>query len=475
MVGRRVEEAERNSCVRVLFATAELAPLVTVGGLAEASSGLVRALRAEGVDVEVVIPDYFSLPLANEVVRDIGVPSWAGPASVRTGTAQGFGEVTLVRVPRIERPNPYVDGDGHGWPDNPDRFFAFSAAVAALVHDRQPDVAHLNDWHTGLVLGLLDVDCASVITVHTLGYQGWTSGGWLGRLARNREAYEWYGGTNPLAGGIASADRVITVSPQYAKEIRSPEGGMGLDVLLNAIGDRLVGVLNGIDTSEWNPATDPFIAETYAPGDIDGKQANRTNLRSALGWPDDGTPVVGMVSRLVHQKGIEFALESIRYAGGIPFRLALLGSGERWSADWAHHLGHSYPDVIWFHEGYDRSMAHRIFAGSDLLLMPSRFEPCGLSQMQAMAYGTIPVVTPVGGLRDTVVDADDDRRKGTGFVARSVDTPGVVDALHRAVRAWRQPRRREAIQRRGMQRDWSWAEPARRHIELYEEIAHVRA
>ena len=177
-----------------------------------------------------------------------------------------------------------------------------------------------------------------------------------------------------------------------------------------------------------------------------------------------------MVTRLVHQKGIEFALESVPYASSVPFRLVLLGSGERWSADWAHHLATAHPDRVWFHEGYDVAMAHRIFAGSDLLLMPSRFEPCGLAQMQAMAYGTIPVVTGVGGLVDTVIDADEDRRSGTGFVARTVDTPGVIDALHRAVRGWKQPRRRAAIQRRGMQTDWSWEEPVRHHIDLYEDL-----
>jgi starch synthase len=454
----------------VLFATAELSPLVTVGGLAEASSGLVRALRAMDVEVDVVLPDYHSIPLEDQREEPLQVPRWAGPATARTGTAAGFGEVTLVRVPGIERPNPYVDADGHGWPDNPDRFFAFSAAVAALAEERGPDVVHLNDWHTSPVAGLLQIDLPTVLTVHTLGYQGWTSGGWLGRLVRHVDAYECYGGTNPLAGGIASADRVITVSPHYADEIRTPEGGMGLDRLLVSLGDRLVGILNGIDSSVWNPAHDTEIAATFSADRPQGKEASRSELVTSIGWPDDGIPVVGMVTRLVHQKGIEFALESTRFAEGIPFRLALLGSGERWSADWAHHLAGAEPDRIWFHEGYDRGMSHRLFAGSDLLLMPSRFEPCGLAQMQAMAYGTIPVVTPVGGLMDTVIDADADRRNGNGFIAKSVDTVGVVDALHRAVRAWRQPRRRAAIRRRGMAADWSWMDPATRHVDLYDEV-----
>jgi starch synthase len=456
--------------MKVLFATAELAPLVSVGGLAEASSGLVRALRSAGIDVDVVVPDYFSLPLAEEVISKIDVPRWAAPAIARDGVANGFGRVTLVRVPGIERPNPYVDGDGHGWTDNADRFFAFSAAVAALVEERQPDVVHCNDWHTAAVLGLLETDVPTVFTIHTLDYQGWTSGGWLDRLTRSVDAFESYGGTNPLAGAVQTAERVIAVSPTYADEIRTPEGGAGLHTRLNDLGDSPVGILNGIDHSVWNPETDPYIAETYSAADPAGKANCRDAMLARLAWDDDGVPIVAMVTRLVHQKGIEFALESVTYATGVPFKLVLLGSGERWIADWAHHLATAHPDRVWFHEGYDVGMAHRFFAGSDLLLMPSRFEPCGLSQMQAMAYGTIPVVTPVGGLLDTVIDADADRKLGNGFVAVSVDTAGIVDALHRAVRAWKQPRRRQAIQRRGMSTDWSWSEPAKRHVDIYKKL-----
>lgn len=460
--------------MRVLFATAELSPLASVGGLAHAAAGLVRELRTLGIEVDVVVPDYFSLPLDDEVLSELAVPGWAGPAIVRDGVAPEFGPVTLVRVPGIERPNPYVDGDGHGWPDNPDRFFAFSAAVAALSRDRAPDILHCNDWHTAAALGLLENDVPTVFTIHTLGYQGWTSGGWLERLTRSVEAFESYGGTNPLAGAVQIADRVIAVSPTYAREIRTPEGGAGLHDQLGQRGTDLIGILNGIDDSVWNPDSDGAIAAHFNASDPSGKAACRSALHETIGWEDDGTPIVTMVTRLVHQKGIEFALDAAQYAAGVPFRLAILGSGERWLADWAHHMATQDPDAVWFHEGYHPAMSHRAFAGADLLLLPSRFEPCGLSQMQAMAYGTIPVVTPVGGLVDTVVDADIDRRSGNGFVASSVDSAGVVDALHRAVRAWKQPRRRAAIQRRGMSHDWSWTKPAMEHIDVYEGLLSVR-
>jgi starch synthase len=460
--------------MRVLFATAELSPLVSVGGLAEASAGLVIELRAQGVDVEVVVPDYVGSELHDQERIMLDVPHWAAPASARRGRFDGFGEVTLVDVPGIRRANPYVDESGAGWPDNADRFFAFSAAVAALARSSRPDVLHCNDWHTGAAIGLIDDAIPTVFTIHTIGHQGWTSGGWLGRIHRRPDLYESYGGTNPLAGAVQLADRVLTVSPSYADEIRTPEGGGGLHVQLDALGDRLIGIRNGIDVARWNPEADRFIAAGFSDRDPAGKAHCRAALTEELAWADTKVPIVAMVTRLVDQKGVDLALEATRFADGVPFRLAMLGSGERWIADWARHLAREHPASVWFLDGYDTALAHRLFAGADLLLMPSRFEPCGLAQMQAMAYGTIPVVTAVGGLRDTVADADADR-KGTGFVAPVADIASIVDALHRAVRAWKQPRRRSGIALRGMGHDWSWQVPARRHVEVYEDLVAARS
>jgi len=457
--------------MRILFASAEFAPLVRVGGLAEATSGLVHELRSDGVDVEVVIPDYFDTALSDETVVSLDVPDWAGPAVARSGESEMAGPVTLISVPGIQRANPYVDGDGNGWPDNPDRFFAFSAAVAALADLRGPDVVHCNDWHTALTFGFLPDDVPTVFTIHTLGYQGWTSGGWLDRRPHHREAFERHGGTNPVAGAIALADRVVAVSPNYADEIRRQEGGSGLHEEMIGLGDRLVGIRNGIDTGVWNPSTDDFIETDYAPDAMAGKTVCRQKLLDAVGWVDTGVPIVGVVTRLVEQKGIDILLDTVRYAELMPFRLIMLGSGEKWLADYARHLATELPETVAFHDGYDVAFGHEIFAGADLLAMPSRFEPCGLAQMQAMEYGTIPVATAVGGLVDTVIDADESPDIGNGFVTHSVDTTGFVDALHRAVRAWGDPQRRWAIQQRGMNADWSWKNPARRQIELYEEVA----
>ncbi|MCB0994467.1 MAG: glycogen/starch synthase [Acidimicrobiales bacterium] len=457
--------------LRVLFATAELRPAVGVGGLGEAAGGLVRALRSLGVDVEAVLPDYLGWELEDERVDELDVPAWAGPARARTGVLGDTGRVTLVEAAGLARPHPYLQPDGSGWPDNDHRFASFSAAVAALARLRRPDVVHLNDWHTALTLGLLHPAPPTVLTIHTLGYQGVTGPEWAARLPHHGERYLWHGATNPLAGAIALADRIVSVSPTYAREILTPEHGMGLHDLLRTRADALEGIRNGIDAEAWNPGTDSNLASAFDASDPDGKVRCRAALLRELAWPDTGDPVACMVTRLVDQKGVDVALGAVPYLEHLRCRLVVLGSGDAWLADWARAASAERPDWVRFIDGYDATLAHRLFAGSDLLLMPSRFEPCGLAQMQAMAYGTLPVVSDVGGLHDTVVDADDDRDNGTGFVTRTTDLAGLVDGLHRAVRAWRHPARRRAIMRRGMSIDWSWTTPAERHVAIYTELA----
>jgi len=255
--------------VKVLFATAEFAPLARVGGLAAAAAGLVAELRRQGIDVEVVLPDYYDTPLEKETVRPLlDVPEWAGPAIARTGIAAGVGEITLVNAFGIVKSHPYLQPDGSGWPDNDRRFMAYSAALASLTRSVAPDVLHLNDWHTCAALGHLDIAPPTMLTIHTLGYQGRTNPGWLMTLPRHTEAFEQWGDCNPLLGGIRLADVVVTVSPHYAEEIATPEGGFTLDGPLRERGDRLVGILNGIDDEEWNPETDRHLEVTYSAADV---------------------------------------------------------------------------------------------------------------------------------------------------------------------------------------------------------------
>lgn len=457
--------------MRVLFAAAEIAPVARVGGLAEAAAGMVGSLRDRGVAVDVVIPDYGGVALAGEVVRRLEVPDWVGDASVRVGDHDDLGVLHLVDIANLARPHPYVDEVGEPWPDNEARFMGFAAAVAALADDLGPDLLHLNDWHTASATVFTKTAVPTILTIHTLGYQGVMEAVWLDRLPRDADRFEWYGGTNPLAGGIQLADAVTTVSPNYAAEIVRSESGMGLDAFLAARGGDLVGIRNGIDTAEWNPATDPAIAANYDHANPSGKTACRDDLLGEVGWGEAGSEMlVGVVSRLVHQKGIDLLLETVPFLEGLGARLVVLGSGEPALAEAVAAAADAMPDRVWFRKGYDVALAHRIFAGADLLAMPSRFEPCGLAQMQAMAYGTVPVVTPVGGLVDTVVDADASRR-GTGFVAAGVNGAALVDALHRSLRSRRSKRRWDGIRRRGMEIDWSWALPAAQYEALYERVA----
>ena len=464
--------------MRVLFASAEFAPLARVGGLAAAAQGLADELRRQGVDLQVVLPDYYSTPLADERRQMLDVPEWAGPAVARTGTPRGaaaaLGEVTLISTWGIERPHPYVDSDGIGFADNDRRFFGFSAAVAALCTATQPDVLHLNDWHCAAALAYIAAPPPVVLTIHTLGYQGTTNSGWLHGFPHHADRFRVGDACNPLAGAIRLADLVVTVSPTYAREILTPHGGFGLDGELRDRGSDVVGILNGIDTTMWNPAADPALPVGYAHGSMEGKAVAHAALCAELGLSTGPGPLMVVVTRLADQKGIDLLLPALHLLPTMPARLAILGDGDQRLADQLRAAADASPTTVAFHRGYDEGLAHRLFAGGDLFVMPSRFEPCGLAQMQAMRYGTVPVVTDVGGLHDTVVDIDADPVLGTGVIVRAATAIDVLDGLHRGVRAVGNHRRRDAMRRRGMAVDWSWVAPARAHVVHYERLLAER-
>ena len=460
--------------MRVLFATAELAPTVKVGGLGDFSAGLTSILRSEGIAVDIVLPDYGGLPFEPRAEREIEVADWASPARVRQGIL-GDVEVTLVSVPAIARPNPYLDSEGSAWDDNDLRFFAFSAAVAAWARESRPDVVHLNDWHTACTLAFLEEAPPSIFTIHNLAYQGETNASWLDRFPYHRHRFQHGAMANPMAGGIALADRVVTVSARFAEESLPPNEGFGLANLLQERGTSFLGILNGIDTDLWDPATDPHLPFKYDVASLDARRRVTSDLIEELGWEDEtDAPLIGMVTRLTDQKGVDVALATLPVLEDVGARMVLLGSGERALAKECVEAAGRYPERFVFREGFDEGLAHRIFGGCDLYLMPSRFEPAGLTQMQAMRYGAIPVVTDVGGLHDSVVDADSHPGAGTGFISNTVDPAGVMEALTRAVEAWRDLARRRAIMGRGMSIDWSWNAPARRYIDLYQEVTSAR-
>ncbi len=456
--------------VKVMFASAEFAPLARVGGLAAAAAGLVAELRRQDVDVQVVIPDYFATKLQRETVVKLDVPDWAGPATARTGTLKGVGEITLIDAFGIVKTHPYLQPDGHGWPDNDRRFMAFSAAVAALTKTAAPDVLHLNDWHTCAALAHLAKLPPTMLTIHTLGYQGRTNPGWLKTLPHHAAAFEQWGDCNPLLGGIRLADVVVAVSPHYAAEITTQHGGFGLDEPLRDKGDRLVGILNGIDADEWDPETDRHLPATYSSADVGAKAGMRAELLARYGLTDGGGPLLTMVTRLADQKGVDLLLPHTPFLKHLGAALIVLGDGEQGLADALSAATAAHPNQVAFVRGYDEALAHQLFACADVFTMPSRFEPCGLAQMQSMRYGTLPLVTDVGGLHDTVIDVDAVPGRGTGVVVPDASSVALMDGLHRMVKAYSQPRRREAMQRRGMAIDWSWKRPAAAHIDWYRRL-----
>ena len=456
----------------MLFATAEFAPLARVGGLGAAAAGYVAELRRQGVEVQVALPDYGGHELTGETVRTLEVPGWAGPAKARSGVPAGSnaGSITLIEVPGIRRSHPYLQPDGNGWLDNDQRFFAFSAAVGALAELDRPDILHLNDWHTSTTLAHLATPPPTVLTIHTLGYQGQADPRWVQAFGHRREQFLFGGACNPLVGGVRGADLVISVSPHYTEEITTDEGGFGVAQVLRDKRDRLVGILNGIDPDEWDPGNDSHLDVSYGPSDLSPKLTLRTRLLAEAGLTDGGGPVMVMVTRLVHQKGVDLIVPIVRYLDSFGARMVVLGSGEHHLVDALTKCAHENPDLLSFVNGYDEGLAHRMFGGADMLVMPSRFEPCGLAQMQAMRYGTLPLVADVGGLHDTVIDIDTFPTAGTGVVIPEPTSIALLDGMHRMNRAFNQPRRRAAMRRRGMQSDWSWTQPTQRHIQWYQRL-----
>ena len=455
--------------MRVTFATAEFSPIASVGGLAAAAAGLVSALRRSGVDVDVLIPDYDSVTDGVVDTIELDVPLWAGPATAKRIEHPVAGSIYLIDVPGIAKSHPYLQPDGNGWLDNTDRFMRFSAAIAAFVRQTSPDVAHLNDWHTAAALAVLDPLPPTVLSLHNLAHQGATGGEWLDLLGSQSDHFEWWGGFNPLSGAIAVADKMVAVSPHHATEIVSDGQGFGLEEPLRSRGEALVGILNGIDTTIWDPQYDEHIEASFSATELSGKADCRDAIVDELGLVDDDSLLGVVVTRLTDQKGIDLLLPLIELLDEIPLRLAVLGSGDRRLSDQLAAASQG-SERFTFVDGYDEALSHRLIAGGDLFLMPSRFEPCGLTQMQAMRYGTIPIVTPVGGLVDTVPDVDTHPRRGRGFVMADISSTALVSAVHRAVRRC-SSRRLDTLRKRVMSIDWSWDAPAQEFIKIYRDIS----
>ncbi len=475
--------------MNVLFAASEVAPLVKTGGLADVASGLTLALERLDCNVRIVLPCYGALgSIANGARIVARTELQRRPVEVLEIVAPSSRRVWLVVCPGLfDRPgNPYLGPDGRDWPDNAERFAMFSRAIAWLAtHPRDcnfaTDLVHLNDWQTGLAGALLSHETASpatVFSIHNLAYQGVFDRATFDRLELPGEFWsidglEFHGAMSFIKGGIAYADRLTTVSPTYAREIQTPEYGCGLDGLLRHRAGVLHGILNGIDTEIWNPNTDPLLLARYTATNLERKLINKRAIQASLGLDPSDVPLLGIVSRLAPQKGIDLVLALIDALVSLPAQLAVLGTGDSALESGLRTASVQHRGRVAFNASVDESLAHLIESGADIFLMPSRFEPCGLNQIYSQAYGTVPIVRNTGGLADTVQPVSG--RAGTGFLFDQATPEALLDAIKAAVATLRNRHTWRAIQRNGMAQDFSWHSSAHRYLELYRDAMTHRS
>jgi len=463
--------------LRVLFVATECAPWSKVGGLADVVGALPKALMAQGVDVRVLIPRIHGMP-AGRVLA-----CWRAGA-LRELDQEDGPPLWLLDTPAFRRRHHlYVDQNGNAHADDSECFAALCRTAVALAAglpgiDWRPQVIHCHEWQTALVPLLLmqaRLPVASVLSIHNLAHQGLfplAEGARLGlpRWALQSESGEFWGNLSFLKTGLVFADRLTTVSPRYAEEISGPAFGVGLDGVLRGRGAAFTGILNGLDYRYWDPARDPLLPHRYSPSRMAGKQASKQALLQELGWEQEATPLLGMVTRLSGQKGVDHVLAALPELLARGLRLVLLGSGEAALERALQQAADAHPQQFALRLGFDEAFAHRVYAGSDLFLMPSRFEPCGLAQMIALRYGAVPVVAPVGGLADTVVDVDPvtlAAGSATGFWMQHNDAQGVLHACERALALYAEPERWRVLQGQGMRQRFSWATSAGRYRAVY--------
>ncbi len=474
--------------LRVLAVGSEVYPLVKTGGLADVMGALPGALAAEGVAVQTLVPGYPAVlqALAGAEVVHVFPSLYDGPARLLAANVAGL-ELLVLDAPHLyQRPgNPYIDPSGHDWPDNVWRFAALARAGAEVACGRAGreafDLVHAHDWQAGLLPAYLRYEGGppAVMTIHNLAFQGQFAADVFPTLGLPAHAWsidgvEYYGGVGLLKAGIAHADAVTTVSPCYAAEIRTPQGGMGLDGLLRARGARLSGILNGIDTTIWNPGTDPRLPVHYTVVRPAGKAAVKAALQARLGLaPDAQALLFGVISRLTWQKGLDLVLAALPALLATGAQLALLGAGEAWLQAGFAAAAKAHPGRIGCLFGYNEDLAHLIQGGADALLVPSRFEPCGLTQLCALRYGTLPVVARAGGLADTVIDCNEMAAAagvGTGVMFAPTTQDMLEAALLTTLRLWQQPALWQKLRRNAMRTDVSWKRPAARYAALFRNL-----
>lgn len=475
--------------MKVLSVASEVYPLIKTGGLADVAGALPAALSAHGVDMPVLLPGYRQVmaKLRNPVKLVAYDDLLGASATILSSRIDGVQYLVLDAPELFDREGgPYSDLANADHPDNWLRFAALCRAAANIAEDGlddwTPDIVHAHDWQAGLVpVYMMQGKAAAtptVLTIHNIAFQGQFGPDIFAELELPQTVFsvdgiEYYGDISFLKGGLKMATAITTVSPTYAQEIRTPAFGMGLDGLINARADHLHGIVNGIDTQIWNPATDQMIASNFSQSKLKKRQANRKALAQYFGFADTDGPVFTVVSRLTWQKGIDVLIELADELVAMGGKLAVLGSGDQLLEAALLAAAERHPGHIGLVIGYNEQLSHLMQAGGDVILVPSRFEPCGLTQLYGLRYGNVPVVARTGGLADTIIDANEAASAAgvaTGFQFSPVTPDALREALRRAVRAFAVPKVWAQLQSRGMKADVSWDRSALRYAELYAEL-----
>jgi len=479
--------------MKILFVSSEGLPYSKTGGLADVVEALPKALVEMNHEVAVLLPQYRGNKITSTLVSSLTVAlgdTLRFPAIGEGGSVAGVRYFFVGDPTLFDREQLYGDKKGD-YPDNAERFAEFSrAAIEFTKRIWLPDVIHCHDWQSALVPVLLRTQHANdpvvrslpvVFTIHNLGYQGLfpatalRSAG-LPQSLFSMDALEYYGNINYLKGGLLFADYLTTVSRRYAKEIQTAEYGCGLEGVIRSRADRLVGILNGVDYGTWSPESDTFIAQNYSAHNLDGKKACKKNLLELFRLPAENMdrPLIGVVSRFVDQKGFDLIALQADDLMKENVAIVALGAGAPEYEDLFKQLAEKFPGRVGVKIGYDNALAHKIEAGADIFLMPSRYEPCGLNQIYSLRYGTVPVVRATGGLDDTIQDFDPKTNQGTGFKFVNYDGVSLLQCVRAALSVYREPKAWQQLQKNGMAKDFSWKASAAAYVTLYEAAKRSR-
>jgi starch synthase len=479
--------------MKILFVSSEGLPYSKTGGLADVVEALPKALVAMGHEVAVLLPRYHGNKITSTIIYSVTIPlgeTLRFPTLAEGQSVEGVRYFFVDDPSYFDREQLYGDKSGD-YPDNAERFAEFSrSAIEFTKRVWLPDVIHCHDWQSALVPVLLRTQHANdpvvrslpvVFTIHNLGYQGLFPQTVMRKIGLpdnlfTMDALEYYGKVNYLKGGLLFADYLTTVSRRYAKEIQTPEFGLGLEGVIRHRSDRLVGILNGVDYSVWSPEADTLIAHNYSAHNLDGKKACKKNLLDMFKLPAENMerPLIGIISRFADQKGFDLIAEVAPDLMKENIALVALGTGQPEHEKLFKELADKYSARVGVKVGFDNALAHKIEAGADMFLMPSRYEPCGLNQIYSLRYGTVPIVRATGGLDDTIQNFEAKAQQGTGFKFDDYTGKALLQCVRAALKAFRDPKAWHALQANGMAKDFSWKASAASYVTLYEAAKRTR-